>query len=382
VIIALLLTSALLLTLDLRGNAVIDRVRDGAAAAMSPVESAVEVVTNPIERAWNGIVNYDEVERENEALRDQLDRLIGSQASAEASVLEYQELRALFNLPSLAGIETEVAQVVGESVNNVDQIVEIDKGRSSGVAIGMPVVNQAGLIGKVASVTNTTARVRLITDRDYGIGVKIVSVPPEASTATENTTPSGLTPEEVSQAAAATSTTTTTTTTLAGTTPGDPTATTLPDPSDLVPDTTLPGGPQFPVPPEDGAETADTGLVEEITDGTDPLVADTSTTTTTVPLRVEKEFGGLEGRGGNRLPQIRFIQDNPSLAVLEVGDLVFTAGGLDALAPADIPVGRVVNRAERPGSGGPLLDVEPHADLNKLNFVRVVLYKPLSEVEQ
>jgi rod shape-determining protein MreC len=349
---------------------------------MSPVESAVEVVTNPIERAWNGIVNYDEVERENEALRDQLDRLIGSQASAEASVLEYQELRALFNLPSLAGIETEVAQVVGESVNNVDQIVEIDKGRSSGVAIGMPVVNQAGLIGKVASVTNTTARVRLITDRDYGIGVKIVSVPPEASTATENTTPSGLTPEEVSQAAAATSTTTTTTTTLAGTTPGDPTATTLPDPSDLVPDTTLPGGPQFPVPPEDGAETADTGLVEEITDGTDPLVADTSTTTTTVPLRVEKEFGGLEGRGGNRLPQIRFIQDNPSLAVLEVGDLVFTAGGLDALAPADIPVGRVVNRAERPGSGGPLLDVEPHADLNKLNFVRVVLYKPLSEVEQ
>ena len=46
------------------------------------------------------------------------------------------------------------------------------------------------------------------------------------------------------------------------------------------------------------------------------------------------------------------------------------------------PVGRVINRADRPGSGGPLLDVELHADLARLNFVRVVLYKPLSEVDQ
>jgi hypothetical protein len=29
-----------------------------------------------------------------------------------------------------------------------------------------------------------------------------------------------------------------------------------------------------------------------------------------------------------------------------------------------------------------LLDVELHADLDRLNFVRVVLYKPLSEVGQ
>ncbi len=82
------------------------------------------------------------------------------------------------------------------------------------------------------------------------------------------------------------------------------------------------------------------------------------------------------------LPQIRFVQDNPSLAELQVGDLVETAGGSESLAPPGIPVGRVANRADRPGSGGPLLDVELNADLTRLNFVRVVIYKPLSEVEQ
>jgi rod shape-determining protein MreC len=76
------------------------------------------------------------------------------------------------------------------------------------------------------------------------------------------------------------------------------------------------------------------------------------------------------------------LQDNPSIAVLQEGDLVVTAGGFDSLAPPDIPVGVVINRADRSGPGGPLLDVLPYADVTKLNFIRVVKYTPLSEVEQ
>ena len=110
--------------------------------------------------------------------------------------------------------------------------------------------------------------------------------------------------------------------------------------------------------------------------------APSSNTTTTIAEVIEKEYGALEGRGRLRLPQIKFVQDSPSLSELIAGDLVETAGGSESLAPTGIPVGRVVNRADRPGSGGPLLDVELHADLARLNFVRVVLYKPLSEVDQ
>ncbi len=99
-----------------------------------------------------------------------------------------------------------------------------------------------------------------------------------------------------------------------------------------------------------------------------------------MPIVVRKEYGALEGRGRRLLPQIRFVQDNPALAELQVGDLVETAGGSESLAPPGIPVGRVANRADRPGSGGPLLDVELNADLTRLNYVRVMLYKPLSEV--
>ena len=55
-IVLLLLTSVLLLTLDLRGNSLFDDARDAASARCSrPFESAADVVTRPIRNAWRGI---------------------------------------------------------------------------------------------------------------------------------------------------------------------------------------------------------------------------------------------------------------------------------------------------------------------------------------
>ena len=389
VMLALLLTSALLLTLDLRGNPVIDAVRDGFGIVLDPVESATGVVTNPIERAWNGIANYDDLERENQALQEQVDRLIGTQAAAEAAVIEGKELQALYSLPSLSGIDTEVARVVGAAANNLDQVIEINKGSRSGIAVGMPVVNQAGLVGKVTQVTATSARVMLVTDARYTVAVKVTSSDQADLDVPTNTSPSGLNPSEI---AAAASTTSTTSTTVPGAVvPGATLPNGLPGP-----DTTLPGATgelEF-VDPDTGrplTEDEIRGLAElaaqaELAEQTDTSVAEavtpsSSTTTTSIAI-VEKEYGALEGRGRLRLPQVRFLQDNPSLAELQVGDLVETAGGSTSNAPSGIPVGRVANRADRAGSGGPILDVELHADLARLNFVRVVLYKPLSEVGQ
>jgi rod shape-determining protein MreC len=373
VIFVLLLTCALLLTLDLRGNPVLDRVRDGFSRGMSPVEAATDVLTTPLGRAWNGITEFDDLERENQALQDQVDRLIGTQATARLSVEEYQELLALLSLDSLAGIPTEVAKVVGASSNNLDQIIEINKGRSSGFKVGMPVVNQAGLIGKITSVTDNTAKVLLITDSRYAVPVRVLAAPQNDSIPS-NTNPSGQTNEELEDLVATTAGPSTTLVTDVLNT-----GTTLPQ-NDSVPVTVADDGAVVTNPAAPGDEAfgeASTGF----DDPTD-LVVGASTTTTTVLTLAVKEFGALEGRGRGLIPQIRFLQDNPSIAVLQEGDLVVTAGGFDSLAPPDIPVGVVINRADRSGSGGPLLDVLPYAEVTKLNFIRVVKYTPLSEVEQ
>ena len=407
VIIALLLSSALILTLDLRGNAVLDRARDAFGVAMDPVETAAEVVTNPVRRFWDAYANYDDLERENEALRELNDELIGTQAAAEASVVDLAQLLALNDLPSLAGIDTEKAEVVGASSNNIDQVVEINKGSLDNVAVGMPVVNRAGLIGRVTQVSLNSSKVRLVTDPQFNVAVEILggtgSSPGDDPV---TTTPSGLTPDEIEAAqttAAPTSDVETAEETADGEgtadaetsdddTTTDPDAPTTTTPLDVLGDDDLPEAGDEIVeddPTVTGTTTTtvpEPGLPPAIpADGspvqTTTVPAQSTTTTTTIP-QFEKEFGVMVGRGDGRLTQIRFLQDNPSLAILQVGDLVETAGGADSLSPPNIPIGRVINRADRPGVAGPVLEVELNADLEQLNFVQVVLYRPASEVEQ
>ncbi len=403
VIISLLLTAVLLLTLDLRGNPVLDTIRDGFSQAMSPVDRAADVVTNPVQRGWNAYTNYDDLVTENQVLLDQIDRQRGTQAAAEASIIDYNLLLAFENLPSLAGFPTATAQVVGGATNNIDQTVEINKGSNDGIAVGMPVVNQAGLIGKITQVSTTTSIVMLVTDPRYSIAVEILGGTGETSSlddgsTTSDTTPSGNTQDaneqqvqdEVNASDSVPSDSTvevpTDTSAVESDEPGVST------PADVFErtDPDLPQAGDLPVPGVVTSEVVDLPPAvipdENAPPSTDadgnPIEPTDTTTTTTidpVPEQLEKEFGVLEGRGAGKLTQIRFLQDIPSLAVLEEGDLVETAGPSDSPAPPNIPVGRVINRADRPGVAGPLLEIELNADLDKLNFVRVVLFRPLSE---
>jgi cell shape-determining protein MreC len=93
-----------------------------------------------------------------------------------------------------------------------------------------------------------------------------------------------------------------------------------------------------------------------------------------------RETGELSGQGERQLPQVDLLSDTPVIGRIVKGDIILTAGGNLSLAPQNIPVGRVVNVVSRSTAEGPLLEVEPFADLGNLNFVSVVLYKSTSEV--
>src|SRR5262245_10573345 len=174
-IVLLVLTSVLLLTLDLRGNAVIDAVRTGYNKVLEPFESAADVVTRPIRDAWRGVTRYDELEQENQRLREQIAAQRAAEVAATAQILEHRELLRLNNLPSLSDYPTVVATVVGGSPTNIDQRIEIDRGRDQGIEVGMPVVSADGLVGKVTTpLLPDRAFVMLITDLQYAAQVKVV----------------------------------------------------------------------------------------------------------------------------------------------------------------------------------------------------------------
>lgn len=364
----LLLTSVLLITIDLRGNSILDGARTGFDYAFRPFEIAGEVVTRPVVRAWDGITRVDDLERENRRLRDELDAARGDILAAENALIENQDMRALLDLPSLAELGRVTCNTIGSSPSNDVQTVEIACGTVDGLQVGMPVTNAAGLVGKVTSVNRETALVRLLTDPSYHVWVKVVGTQaPEDATEPVNTTPSGLPVDSLPEIAAAmTSTTSSTTTTLV---PGSDVASS--DAASSTVPTSVPDSA-----PDDGPSASLPGGLPTL-----PDVGTTSTTTTTTTLPpVTRETGILDGMGPGRLPRLRFVLDSPQFGRIRVGDAVLTAGGGDGLAPPGLPIGRVANVMPRPGTEGPLIEVEPNADLSRLEFLTVVLFRPAREV--
>ncbi len=339
----LLLTSILLITLDVNGNPLTDRARGVFSIVTRPFESAALVVWRPMERAWNGITDYPDLQDENDDLRAELEAMRGADVAARAAIFEANELLALNRLSTLANIPTVTAQVVGDAPSNFQLTVEIDKGSESCIATGMPVVGPGGLIGKVTEAYPRRAVVMLITDPRYAVGVKILASPDEGPSASSTSVPAETVPSGIAVDDLNSTTTSSTTTT-----------TTEPDANTSTTSTSTPAAGEDPT----GATTTSS-----------------STTSTTAPPEVLRETGILQGRGPDDLPHVRLVEEGE----IEVGDPVSTAGGADDLAPDGIPVGTVSRVISRTSSAGPILEVDYSADIDHLNFVAVMLYRPASE---
>jgi len=355
------LTSVLLITLDLRGSAIVDASRSAFGVLFRPIESATKVVTKPLQTAWSAITHYDSVVNENRRLKDLVAFNQGSMIAAIASVREAQELLALNGLPTLAGIPSCTAQVVGQSPSNYAQTVEINQGTECGIKAGMPVLNAAGLVGKVTHAYNKRAVVMLLTDPGYSLAVKVVNAPPPTTT---TVTSPGSNPSGVE----------TTTTTTTPTTTTVPRTTTTLGISGFTPGATTPTTPT--TAPTAGAVTTPTGTAGVNQPG------QVTRSPITVPAGIDlplRETGVLEGRGLSKLPIVRFVENQPRFGAVNIGSPVISAGGAISLAPPDIVVGTVSKVVNRTGTLGPILEVKLLADLNNLNFVRILLYQPLTE---
>jgi rod shape-determining protein MreC len=357
VLLLVVLTCVLLITLDKRGNPVIDSMRSVFARIMRPFDTATKAVVLPVERAWHGVTGYDDLLKQNQALLDQLEHVKGNDIEARSAVLEYRELLKINQLTSKFQYRTVVAQVVGESPSNFQNTVEINVGSRQGIAVGMAVTDGAGLIGRITKVSPSTAVVLLLTDPEFAISAQVLTIPGQDPSATSSTEASTGT-----ATGADTGTTTSTSTTIAteGTTVSgiptfDPKATTTTPPPTTDPFNNIPG------------------FIPETTAPTTTL--NPQFTTTTI-LEVVRETGTLEGQGADKPLNLRFIDVTSSLSTVKVGAVVDTAGGNNGLAPQGIPIGIITRISRQTSSGTATIEVTPNASLKRLNFIAVVLYVP------
>jgi len=170
----LVLTSLTLLTLDFRDAAIVQSARRTAGNVFSPLRGAAETVSEPFSNAWHGITSYGEVQDENDRLRRRIEELEGRPVLDEDAAQQLAELLEQQNLEWVGAIPTTAVRVLSGSPSNFSHTVDVSKGSRDGIKVGMPVVNGAGLVGKVVLVTRDRSTVQLLTDPDFAVGIRLL----------------------------------------------------------------------------------------------------------------------------------------------------------------------------------------------------------------
>jgi rod shape-determining protein MreC len=89
--------------------------------------------------------------------RDQLDTILAQQ-----------------NIQNTGSVPRKLARVVSGPASNFENTIRIDQGSDAGIAVGMTVVTDAGLVGRVREVTTARSVVELADSRGFAVGVRLV----------------------------------------------------------------------------------------------------------------------------------------------------------------------------------------------------------------
>ena len=171
----LILTSVTVLTLDFRGSSAIHSVRNSASSAFSPVRDAAGRVFSPVSNAWKGLFHYGDVTKENERLRAQLEDAQGQAAQGADAKKQLEELSSVEGIVQFTQLPSVTSEVISGPLTNFEHTLEIDRGSSKGIKVGMPVVTGAGLIGRVVDVQGNRSVIKLLTDPDIVAGIRLAS---------------------------------------------------------------------------------------------------------------------------------------------------------------------------------------------------------------
>ena len=173
--IALVLVSLVLVTVDLRasGEGLGGTLRDGVQTAFTPVQQGVAWVTRPVVGFFEGVSDLVGIRDENRQLRLQVADLERQLAETESLQRRVDELEEILAIEPPGELDVVAARVLATGPSDFDAIRLIDKGRQDGITVDMPVIDEGGLVGRVVAVTDSSARIRLITDPTMRVAVRV-----------------------------------------------------------------------------------------------------------------------------------------------------------------------------------------------------------------
>jgi rod shape-determining protein MreC len=176
-VILLVTVSLVTITLDYKEgtSGPLSRIGQAALSIITPLQNAVTTITHPIGSFFGALVHLPSLKDENNTLRMRLQQL-QTQAIQYASLKrQLADALKLLEVESGLDLQTTGARVIGSGVSNFEWSIDIDKGSSAGIKVGMPIISADGLVGHVTEVSPFGSKVQLLVDPDSVVAGRLIS---------------------------------------------------------------------------------------------------------------------------------------------------------------------------------------------------------------
>jgi rod shape-determining protein MreC len=171
VVVVLLLLCVAMLTLYFResDSGAVQGAQGVVLRVVAPLQNGTARATKPFRDAWNWTGDLFSAKSENAKLKKEVEQLRAGVAKELATQDENAQLRAMVQLGDAkifpGDVRLVTARVVARSTTAWYSTVTIDAGSGDGIEVYDPVVNGAGLVGRVTKVDSGASQVTLITDQ-------------------------------------------------------------------------------------------------------------------------------------------------------------------------------------------------------------------------
>lgn len=152
------------------------------AVPVNFVTGILNTFTRQANNTFNETNNIDELKRRNRELEEQLALLTAELIQLREVASDAERLAALLSYTRTTTDQSFVtADVIGYDTQSSVRSIIINKGTRDGVAIGMPVITELGLVGRIYDVTANYSIIQLVTDANSSVSARLETSRAEGS---------------------------------------------------------------------------------------------------------------------------------------------------------------------------------------------------------
>ena len=162
-----------LLFIDNRYHA-LDRVRQVAGTVLYPFQMIALVPRDAVGNMGSYFSSVSALQKEVRALKSQQVATATLMQQAQLQTAENVHLRKLMDAKAHLPVQSMMSEILYDARDSSTRKIVLDRGTQSNVTLGLPVIDNLGVVGQVTRVFPFTSEVTLLTDKEQAIPVQVL----------------------------------------------------------------------------------------------------------------------------------------------------------------------------------------------------------------